>query len=380
MYSKVTMKIFILTIIMLTVFPSMPYAQWNFTAGSYSTIDDNSFRNYNKISDVYQTFYLNIFHDKSYNNSNLRTYYNGLITFFNEYDSRNYSLHTGGIVLTMQLINQDYILNTGLKVSSLHYNGFYSIFENKSLNFYSNLRFILGNLTLLGGITGKFDKYNNLKSQNVFETEVFINAQKFFNTRTSLQYRMTYGHQYYFKSMSFKDDNLLIENKSDFSDVIGFDFTAAQSITDLTGISLSFHYSKPVNSAERYVKINSDYIYSEEEIFNDPADYTLHGFSLQITKLFDNGITAQLISSYQKRDYLDMEAFDLNGNLFDNVLLRKDRRKTINVSISKDIFLSSQNDKTLSAGFSLWWLQNLSNDPYYKYNNILTSFDISFSY
>jgi len=367
-------------IILILLFAYPVNAQWNFNLGSYSTIDDNAFRNYNKISDIYQTFYLYLSRDILFKSSNIRAYYNGSKTFFDKFRSRNYSSNGGGLVFTKSFRDQRYILNIGGNANLINFNDFYRIFNSKNIKFFNNIRFSTNKSFYIGGITSEYLLYPNLESQNNIKTNVFLRWQKSYQSRTTLKTVLLYGYNRYFNKSVFIGDELEFVNSSDFADRISFEFLVAQSITDLLGISLNLEYSNLLHSSERYIKINSDYIYSEEEIFNDPFDYNLYDISLQLTKVFQNNVSAQIIGTLQNRDYVNQRALDLNGNIMNENILRQDNRKLLNFNISKEFDISMIAVKSLAVSFSMFWLKNDSNDPYYKYGNLLTNFNFSFSF
>ena len=320
----------ILIILFLTILITAPVnAQWNLNFGTYSTIDNNAFRNYYQNSDIYQNVNIYISRDIPFNNLNIRGYYEGSKTFFNNFSNRNYSLNAGGLVFTKALKNQKYILNFGGNTSYINFNESYKIFSSKNFKAFNNIRYSNNNTTFITGITAEYSQYPNLNSQNSIETDVFLRWQKSYESRTSLRTKVSYGHQNYFNTSTFINDELVFENKSEFANRISFEFSAAQSITDLLGANINFEYSRPINSPERYIRINSDYIFSEEDIFNNLFDYNLNNISVQLKKIFKNNISAQISGSIQSRDYIDQMAMDLEGNLIYPGILRGDIRKYI---------------------------------------------------
>ena len=367
-------------IILVLLFAYPVNAQWNFNLGSYSTIDDNAFRNYNKISDIYQTFYLYLSRDISFKSSNIRAYYSGSKTYFDKFRNRNYSSNGGSLVFTKSFRDEKYILNIGGNVDLINFNDFYQIFDSKNLKFFNNIRFSTNNSLYIGGITSEYLLYPNLESQNNIKTNVFLRWQKYYESRTTLKTNLLYGYNHYFNKSAFIGDELEFVNSSALADRISFEFLVAQSITDLLGISLNLEYSKILHNSERYIKINSDYIYSEEEIFNVPFDYNLYDVSLQLTKVFQNSISAQIIGTLQNRDYINQRALDLNGSIINENLLRQDNRKLLNFNISKKFDVPMIAVKSFTVGLSIFWLKNESNDPYYNYGNLLSNINFAFSF
>ncbi len=369
----------IIVIFLTTLITAPVNAQWNLNFGTYSTIDNNVFRNYYQNSDTYQNFNIYLSRDIPLNNLNIRGYYDGSKTFYNTFTNRNYSLNSGGLVFTKALKNQKYILNFGGNTSYINYNESYKIFNSKNFKAFNNIRYSNNNTIYITGITAEYSQYPNLNSQNSIETDVFLRWQKSYESRTSLKTKVSYGHQNYFNKSTFVGDELVFENKSDFANRISFEFNAAQSITDLFGASINFEYSRPIKSPERYLRINSDYIFSEEDIFNDPFDYKLDNISAQLSKIFKNNISAQIAGSLQSRNYINQMAIDLEGNFIYPGILREDVRKSIIFNIKKNFDISKMAVRSFTVGFSLLWLSNESNDPYYDYNNLLTNFNFSFS-
>jgi len=352
-------------------------AQWTVNTGSYFINDNNIYRNYNQVSDTYRNIYMFVSRDIPAGSANVRAYYNGAVTQYNLYSDRNSVHNTAGLVYTRELQEGGSVLNIGGKFQSDDYKSFYTIFDSKRYFFYGNMQFFQPGSAYTGGFSSEINTYKTLDTQNRIDTNLFVRYQRFFASRTGLHSRLFFGYNHYFNSGEYIDDDIDLASYSDFSSRIGAEVSVTQSLSDKTGLNISYEYSRPVKSAERFVRINTDYIFSETELFNMPYDYRYSAVSGLFTGMFDFGIIMKLSGSLQYRDYVNQAAMDLDGNPINGGILREDTRKSVMYSAGKKFSISERFLKSINAEFIYIWSAVDSNDPYYSYDTNLTSLNIS---
>lgn len=367
-------------ILFFILFSSTVFSQLKVNLGMYSTIDDNAFRNYYAVSDIYQSFYANISKDISSEQSNFRIYYGGEKTVYKNYKDRNFFLHNAGLVFTRIFGEDSAVLNLGAKYSTINYGSFYSIFKYRNLRIFGNIRHKLLGINFINGVSFDYIEYPKLDSQNRIETTVFARLNKFFQTKTTLQMSFEVGINKYINNNSFIGEEVIFENKSESAQKYSFEILTAQSLTELMGISMRMNYSFPIGKSERYVFLNSDYISSENEIFNDPYNFRLLDLSLQLTKIFPKRTSLILGITNQNKSYLNQPAYDLNGIPLNSDELREDSRYIYTANIKRDFNMKSILFKELSLGVSTIFIVNRSNDHYYNYSNSMTSINFGISY
>ncbi|MFC1726091.1 hypothetical protein ACFL4T_10730 [candidate division KSB1 bacterium] len=370
-------RFFVLLVILVS---SSAYPQWKINLGTYSTIDDNAFRNYYAVSDIYQSFYANVSRDFSSEQSNIRVYFGGEKTAYKNYKDRNFFSQNGGFVFTRIFGKDHTTLNLGAKYAAIDYGSYYSLFDYRNLRVFGNIRYKVLGVNLINGVSFDYVTYPALNSQNRIETTAFTKLQKFFQTKTTLQLSFQLGINKYLNADSYLGEDVVFENRSESAQKYSFEILTAQSLTDLMGISLSMYYSYPIGKSERYVFLNSDYVSSDNEIFNDPYNFKSLDFSFQFTKIFPKAVTLSLNLMNQNKSYLNQIPYDLDGIPVNSNELRRDSRVVYTANIKKDIDLKSMLFKEFSLGVSTVLIKNRSNDPYYNYTNSVTSLSLGISY
>ncbi|MFC1726090.1 hypothetical protein ACFL4T_10725 [candidate division KSB1 bacterium] len=245
---------------------------------------------------------------------------------------------------------------------------------------FGNIRYKVLGVNLINGVSFDYVTYPALNSQNRIETTAFTKLQKFFQTKTTLQLSFQLGINKYLNADSYLGEDVVFENRSESAQKYSFEILTAQSLTDLMGISLSMYYSYPIGKSERYVFLNSDYVSSDNEIFNDPYNFKSLDFSFQFTKIFPKAVTLSLNLMNQNKSYLNQIPYDLDGIPVNSNELRRDSRVVYTANIKKDIDLKSMLFKEFSLGVSTVLIKNRSNDPYYNYTNSVTSLSLGISY
>jgi hypothetical protein len=142
-----------------------------------------------------------------------------------------------------------------------------------------------------------------------------------------------------------------------------------QSITDLTGLSLTATYLTNIQKESRY--LSSSYgIISDDEIFDDHYAYEGPQGSIMISQLINENLMVRAAAGVQTKLYSSRPAFDIMGT--QTADQRKDIRRYL--TFLTQGYIESLN---LTASAQYDYIFNSSNDEYYHYTN--NALSITFS-
>ena len=152
----------------------------------------------------------------------------------------------------------------------------------------------------------------------------------------------------------------------------------AQSLGEKT--SLSFKYLNRINPGlvtGSAAVMNSDELFTEDELFDDRYGYRGHEFSLNFTHYLLAYIKLELGSAYYFKDYHNRQIYDLDGNLNISGNTRSDQRSIIWGSLSRTTAVN-WGIKTIKLSLQAGYLKNNSNDAYYQFDNYFCSLGLQF--
>jgi hypothetical protein len=147
-----------------------------------------------------------------------------------------------------------------------------------------------------------------------------------------------------------------------------------QGITDNLGISGYAFFRKNLEGGNRYLSSN-EYIYYEEELFNDI--YSNEGIEsgLSLSYLFQPNILGKIAGRYEVRNYTDLPAADEQGNELDE--LRNDDQYSVGASLE---FGLSEILTGLYLSMNYNYIRNNSNDYFYDYTNQIYAITLGFEF
>jgi hypothetical protein len=136
----------------------------------------------------------------------------------------------------------------------------------------------------------------------------------------------------------------------------------AQSLFDITGLSIGAKYQKNITDETRY--ISSGTVLSGNDIFEDIYAYEGPTVEAMLTQQMPWNIRVNASASYQYKKYRNRPAYDLNQVVISSE--RIDKVTDITFSLEKDF-------KHIGFGVYYTYVNNISNDTYYNFkNNIIT--------
>src|SRR5690606_16830059 len=154
--------------------------------------------------------------------------------------------------------------------------------------------------------------------------------------------------------------------------LLKFGLSIAKIFGENTRISLYSEYRKSLTDENRYL-FSNEYIYYEEEIFNDL--YSSDGITIggAVNQYLTDEILLSVEARFLTRNFSSLPIADNQGNSLND--LRDDKQFAVGVAAEYDMSF-------ISDGFSFetsWnYIKNNSNDYYYDYTNNLISASIIF--
>ncbi len=350
-------------IILLTISNNKIFPQPDFSVSYTGYYDDNIFNNYENTTDYVNSFSFETAYNYETELNNVQIYYDGNLSSFQKLKLKNSDSHKIGFVNTYLFENKN-PLNAGINFSLRNNRDEFNVYDFSQLSGYLNYRHeISENNYLSGGYLFKRNNFKNFALFSHYEHISFIRWISEYLTGTSLNIGLEFNYKQYFESYD-------ISGYADYSSQAKLKSGLYQVLSEHTGLQLDFEYRINLTDESRYL-MNDEYIYYEEEIFNDL--YSNEGYSagIELTQLLTDEIMAGLEFKYISRNYSSLTAADLAGN--SKNILRKDDLFLGGVMLNYDL-------EELFNGFSFelrWnYLRNQSNDLYYDYNNNLISFSL----
>ncbi len=285
----------------------------------------------------------------------------GNVSYYQKNIFKTSNSHKIGAVNTYLFSEDSNPMNIGINYSWRNNREDFVIFDFSQVSAYANYRqTIAGNsYILLGYILNKND-YRNFDIFSHYEHKSFITGIISFETETT----MTLGIKYNLKKYI---ENIPGSSNANTSSQLGFSANISQSIDDYTGINGYALFKNNLSDGTRYVNSN-DFIFYEEEIFNDLYSNDGYDFGISLVRYLSGSILTKAEFTYSKKNFSNIPVPDAEG--YDTDILRKDDQ--IAGALAIEFYINS-----LISGMSLelnWnYIRNLSNDSFYNYNNNLFS-------
>ncbi len=353
---------------LIFLFAENLFSQFYFGTSFENYFDDNIYNNYSNVSDFVNNFSGEGGYDFESEQNNFELYYSGNYIYFNKNISKTSSFHKFGMVETYLFAEEDNPLNMGVNYSFRSNREEFSVYDYGQLTTYINYMHSISEADKLQGglIFNKVD-YKNYSLFSYYEYKFFAKSIFSFETGTSL----IIGAELDLKKYSQKiNDPEMAETVTQSK----FLLQSGQSLTDELGISAYLLYRKNLKSGNRFFNID-EFVYYEEEIFNDVYSNEGYETGLSLTYLFSSTVTGKLEGKYQAKNYFNLPAATADGTEMD--LTRKDNLYAAGVSFEINL-------NTLINGSALYlnynFLLNESNDYYYDHSNQLFSFGFGWDF
>jgi hypothetical protein len=153
----------------------------------------------------------------------------------------------------------------------------------------------------------------------------------------------------------------------------------AQAIGEKT--SVSFQYLSRLNPrlvTGSAAVVNSENLFTEDELFDDPYGYSGHELTLNFIHFLPGYVKFQLGSKYYWKNYHNRQIYDLEGNVDISGNTRTDERSLIWAELSRN-FAVNWGIKTVKLSLQGGYLKNISNPDYYHFDNYFGSLGLEFS-
>ena len=155
---------------------------------------------------------------------------------------------------------------------------------------------------------------------------------------------------------------------------IEFSIDIGQSITENTGLSLSYSQKWLLDDYSKvYIGGNVDH-YSDDELFDDPYSHTSQELSFGIKQLLPFEMILTLSTDYASKNYV----YSLDTVVA--AKLRKDDYYVIGASLEKNFELDFSIFQELSLSLDYYYFKNSSNTSLFKYSNSSINFSATISF
>ncbi|QQS36481.1 MAG: hypothetical protein IPM56_00585 [Ignavibacteriales bacterium] len=356
---------FILSVMILVfIFSEKIFPQFYLGTSFENYYDDNIFNNYTRVSDFVNNLSGEAGYDFETARNNFELYYSGNYNYYNTNITKTSSSHKFGIVETYLFADDDNPLNIGANYGFRSNREEFSVYDYGQFSAYANYMHSISEADKLQGglIFNKID-FKNYSLFSYNEYKFFVKSIFSFETGTSLIIGAELDHKQYSEKLN---DPEMAETVTQSK----FLLQSGQSLTDELGVSAYLLYRKNLKSGNRFFNVD-DFVYYEEEIFNDVYSNEGYETGLSITYLISQTVTGKVEGRYQVGNYLNLPAATADGTELN--YNRKDKLYAIGsaLQINLNSFISGMN---LYLNYNI--LLNESNDYFYDYSNQLFSFGL----
>ncbi len=344
------------------------YSQVYFSPSLESYYDDNIYNNYSSVSDFVHNFSGEVGYDIESERNNFELYYFGNYSHFTNEEDKSSIFHKAGLVNTFLFAEDDNPLNVGINYLLKDNQGDFNIYDFNQVSAYANYMHSFSETDKFQfGVIGNRIEYKNFSLFSHYQFKAFLRSINNFESKTSLISGLEIDQKNYIEKLNQEGltDNILQAKLY---------LQLGQSLTDNLGTSAYVFFRKNLESGNRYFN-DQEFVYYEEEIFNDL--YSNEGIEtgLSFSYLFSPNVLGKIAGRYETRNFTDLTTVDLNGNAVDE--LRKDNQFSIGLSFEFGL------GKILSGLFltaNYNYVGNSSNDYYYDYTNNLFAIGLNFDF
>ncbi len=354
-------------------------AQTSLSVAQYLAYNSNSFYNYKQLPDFSDQIIFSASHIFEGEKVQSQIYYQGDLNFFKTYSERLYHV---------QMLGYDgYLLDSALK-QTIYFGANWQWHDGQeiynSYDFWKQQGYASSKFYFRPNLIGKFGyqlsnrNYTELPEFSYWEHYLYAQFNTFFQTGTSFTLFFNYGFKNYLpvQISSSRRNPQFIEMPS--VDQFVSSLKISQSLGAKT--SISFFYLNRVNpglASGSASVINTENLFTENELFDDRYGYNGHEISLQLIRYLPGYFKLELAATQYWKNYLNRQIYDLAGNssLAENT--RKDLRSLFWASLSRS-FAFNYRLKNMTVILSGGFLKNNSNDRYYQFDNAFGSLGLQF--
>jgi len=357
-----------LLVLIISAFSFNAEAQFYLTADVEGYYDDNIFNNYLNESDFINAFSGELGYDIESEQNIFEIYYIGFFNRYYKYTDKSTVIHKAGLVDTYLFSENDNPLNVGINYTVRINKEDYYIYDFNQISAYANYMHSISesNKIQLGVIGNRVD-YENFSLFSHYQLKAFLRSVNSFESRTSLTIGAEIDQKLYIEKM---------QNQGLADEVLQAKLylQLGQGITNDLGLSAYGFLRNNLSGGNRYFNTN-DYIYYEEELFNDI--YSNEGIEtgLTLSYLFLPNIMGKISGRYEIRNYTDLPAADESGNELDE--MRHDNQYSAGASLE---FGLGEILSGLYLSLNYNYIKNISNDYYYDYSNQIYAITLGFDF
>ncbi len=353
--------------------------QTKISVSQYLIYQTNSFYNYRQLPDANDYIGLKVSHEIEGKTVQSRVYYQGDFNFFKEYSDRRYhnqKLGFDGYTTSSDkktfYFGVNWALHDGTDV--------YNYYDYWKIQAYLNSKiYFRKNLIGRFGYIINNRNYTELPEFSYWEHYLYGQLNTFFQTGTSFTLVLQYGLKNYIPlQISYGRRNFeYIEMPS--VDQFVSSLKVAQAIGQKTSVSFQYlNRQNPGLVTGSAAVINSEDLFTEDELYDDPYGYSGHELSLNFIHFLPGYVKFQLGSKYYWKNYHNRQIYDLEGNVDISGSTRSDERSLIWAELSRS-FAVNWGIKTVKLSLQGGYLKNISNDSYYQFDNYFGSLGLEFS-
>jgi hypothetical protein len=343
-------------------------AQFYLTADVDGYYDDNIFNNYLGASDFINAFTGELGYDFESEQNNFEIYYTGFFNQYYKYTDKSTTIHKFGAVNTYLFSEYDNPLNIGINYAVRINKEDYYIYDFNQVSAYANYMHSLSESNKIQvGVIGNRIDYENFSLFSHYQLKAFLRSINSFESLTSLTAAVEIDQKNYIED--YQNEGLANEVLQ-----AKLYLQLGQGITDELGLSAYAFLRNNLSGGNRYFN-TTDYIYYEEELFNDIYSNEGVESGLTLSYLFLPNIMGQVSGRYEIRNYTDLPAAEEEGNELDE--LRQDNQFSAGASLE---FGLSKILTGLYLSLNYNYIKNNSNDYYYDYNNQICAITLGFDF
>ena len=366
-------RLYLLVFMALLLLSVSAYSQTSVLVSQQMSFYSNSFYNYKQLPDFNDNMGLSLSHVFEGEKIQSQVYYQGDLNIFKTYSNRLYHTQSVGYDGIAASSNNKNIYYFGGSWYWHDGSGDYDVYDYNKVQAYFNAKFywyqnVIGRV----GYVINNRSYSNLPEFNYYEHLLYFQMNTFFQTGSSITFSVNYGLKDYIPQQSTegRGRNLIVN----YSEMPGVDqlvssVKLAQSLGMKTSISFNHvNRIKPGLVSGSATVMDSEDLFTEDELFDDRYGYSGHEISVNFTHFLPAYIKWEMGSYYYWKNYHSRQIYDLEGNLEKSGDLREDQRALFWTELNRS-FAFNRGVKNISLSLEGGYLMNESNDSYYQFDN-----------
>lgn len=372
------MKIKILFSVIFILFVSRPsLAQWNFSLSTSQEYSDNPFHYPDEESAYISSYNLGI--EREVESFGLGYY--GNYSAFSNVQDRNFYWHQFGFW------NASDVFMFGLYAEQRLNQTEYEYFDYTNYNLYMKHKTNLNGLNILSQGSITLTNYSTLTDLNNWLASVSTMINKSFETKTTLIGGIVLNYKSYYTTNLDTTQTIgtgrwsssTTSSNSAYTSQFNYYARVAQSLSSSTGLAIQYTGRNIIAGTAKSVR-ELEYAYGDEsQYFDDPISYEGYTLSAQLTQILPLEILLRASYNFNYKEYPSQGIF-IDTEIVDDGIIRLDEQQVINLSATKSISLSENNDNELILSLGYQSILNSSNSYWYDYKSNSIHFGIDFQF